>query len=354
MEVKNGYLLITDITGYTEFLVESELQHAKEILDTLLITGINAIRAPIRVLNTRGDAILAFVAADEFLQPQSIFESIESIYFDYRRQLQFMILNTTCTCRACANMGGLDLKLFLHYGEYIEQQLGEAVELQGADVILANRLMKNSVKEVTGLHGYALITDAAVQAMGAEDLVTDMIRHTESYDHFGEVTMRIWDLPAAWEVERERSRTPVSEESAWIIESVETEAPPWIAWDVATDPRQKRIYYDMLSVNRTDELGGRAGVGSQYHCIHEMGEVTFTITEWEPPSYFISDELAFGIPVQFTMQFLPSADGTLIRIMYQEPGLGDKDELEPLFREAAQDALSRLAEILKGHEAGAD
>ena len=39
MDVKHGYLLITDITGYTEFLVGSELDHAKEILDTLLVTG---------------------------------------------------------------------------------------------------------------------------------------------------------------------------------------------------------------------------------------------------------------------------------------------------------------------------
>lgn len=57
MEIKNGYLLITDITGYTEFLVDSELLHPKEILDTLLATGINANRAPIRALNTQGDAI---------------------------------------------------------------------------------------------------------------------------------------------------------------------------------------------------------------------------------------------------------------------------------------------------------
>ena len=53
MEVKNGYLLISDISGYTEFLVKSEVQHAKEILDTLLYTGVKSIVPLIRVLNTR-------------------------------------------------------------------------------------------------------------------------------------------------------------------------------------------------------------------------------------------------------------------------------------------------------------
>ncbi len=350
MEIKQGYLLVTDISGYTEFLVHSELEHAKEILDSLLLAGINAIRAPVRVLNTRGDAILAFVDAREFLQPQTLLESIQSIYFDFRRQLAFMALNTTCECRACANIGALDLKIFLHFGEYIEQQLGEVSELQGADVILVNRLMKNRIKVALGLEGYALITMAAVEAMEAAELVEGMARHAETYEHFGRVPLVIWDLASDWHKECEKTRLKVDPSSAWIIESLETESPPWVAWDVATDPVQKRIYYDMISVERVDEKGGLAGEGSQYHCVHEMGDVTFTIVEWQPPKHFISEEVALGIPVRFTMQFVPSGSGTTIRIFYQEPREGDPEELEPLFRQAAREALDRLGEILKKRE----
>lgn len=252
MEVKNGYLLISDISRYTQFLVSSELQHSKEILDTLLQRGVESIRLPIRVLNTRGYAVLAFVAADDFRQSQSLFEAMEAIYFDFRRQLERMIFNTTCTCRACANMPDLDLKLFLHHGEYIEQTIGSAAELQGADVILANRLMKNRVEEKTGLNGYGLISQAAVRAMGAEALVEEMIAHTESYEHFGEVTMRIWDLDAVWQRHKSKRREALSYDKAWVAESIESSAPPCMAWDYATDEEQKRIYYDMISVNRTD------------------------------------------------------------------------------------------------------
>ena len=46
-------------------------------------------------------------------------------------------LIASSTCRAGANMPSLDLKRFLHHGEYIEQEIGGAAELQGADVILA-------------------------------------------------------------------------------------------------------------------------------------------------------------------------------------------------------------------------
>jgi hypothetical protein len=349
-EVKEGYLLISDISGYTQFLVESELAHAKEILDTLLATTIDAIKAPIRMLNTRGDAVVAFVAANEFLQPQSLLEAVERIYFDFRRQLTFMNLNTTCTCNACINMGALDLKVFLHYGEYIEQDINGMTELQGADVILANLLMKNGVKELLGLDGYALITDVAIEAMAAEALTTGMTIHTEGYEHFGETKMRIWDLPAAWERERMKRRAAISPETAWIVESVDTSAPQWTAWDHATDAGKKEVYYDMISVDRVDDLGGPVREGSQYHCVHDQFDVRFTITDWNPPHHFQSKENVNGIGIEFTMQIVATEGGSTLRIMYGEPEAGDLRELEPLFRGAALGALRRLVGLLENDD----
>ena len=353
MEVTTGYLLVSDISGYTRFLVESELGHAKEILDTLLKTTTDAVKAPIRILKPMGDAIMSFVDAGEFAQPQSLLESIRAIYFEFRRHRDFMELNTTCECDACVNMAALDMKVFLHFGEFIEQDLAGTVELQGPDVILASLLMKNGVKEATGLNGYALITDAAIEAMDGADLTAAMTEHSEAYEHFGDVRMRIWDLPSEWESARAKRRAATSAETAWIVESLETSAPQWRAWDVATDKNAKRIYYDMTSVDRVDDLGGPVREGSQYHCVHEMGDVTFTITDWNPPTSFESDEIALGIPVHFTMEVLPRGTGSTLRILYQEPGTGDKAELEPLFRGAARDALRRLSDLLEAADSPA-
>ncbi len=347
MEAKQGFLLISDISGYTRFLVESELGHAKEILDSLLKSTIDAIRAPIRVLSTRGDAVVAFVADEDFRQPQTLLESIEAIYFDFRRQLEFMDVNTTCTCQACANMSALDLKVFLHHGEYIEQDLAGTVELQGADVILANLLMKNHVKEATGLFGYGLITEPAITAMRAESIVMEMTVHYETYEHFGQVGMRIWDLPSKWSAEKARTVSEPDPAAAWVVESIEVPVPQWVAWDHATDERQKRRYYDMESVNRVDDLGGLVRPGAQFHCVHKLGDVRFTITDWNPPHWFRSDEMALGIPIPFTMQIVPTDTGSTIRIMYDEPLEGDPAQLEDLFRGAARDALDRLGTILE-------
>jgi hypothetical protein len=78
-----------------------------------------------------------------------------------------------------------------------------------------------------------------------------------------------------------------------------------------------------------------------------MGDVNLVITDWNPPVHFVSEEIALGIPIQFMMQILPRGNGSLLQVMYDPPKEGDPEELEPLFREAAQRALRRLAAILE-------
>ena len=347
MKVKQGYLLVSDISGYTKFLVDSELVHAKEILDSLLATGTKSFMDPIRILNTRGDAIMAFAEQSEFVQPQSLLEIIKSSYIDFQNQLKLMTLNTNCPCNACSNISSLDLKLFLHHGEYIEQEINGASELQGSDVILINRLMKNDVREKMGLDGYALLTESAIAAMDAAELTESMAIHSENYEHFGDVNMRIWPLGAEWEKEIDRTRFDITPESAWIAESIDVSAPPWKVWDVATDTDHKKQYFDMISVDRTDDLGGPKGVGAEFHCRHDMGELTYVVTDWSPPHQFTGEGNAFGVPVHFTILIEPKEYGSTVSMIYLEPPVDTLDEIEPLFRSAARGAADRLAALLE-------
>ena len=42
-----GYFIITDISGYTEYLTESELDHAHEILQSLFDAQLKQIKFPL-------------------------------------------------------------------------------------------------------------------------------------------------------------------------------------------------------------------------------------------------------------------------------------------------------------------
>jgi hypothetical protein len=95
------------------------------------------------------------------------------------------------------------------------------------------------------------------------------------------------------------------------------------------------------SVEREDGLGAAVGKASQYHCQHEMGDVRFTLTDWNLPHHFNSDEVAFEVPVHCTTELLPREPGSTLRVLYTEPGTGEKNELEPMFRRASLEALAQ-------------
>jgi hypothetical protein len=90
---------------------------------------------------------------------------------------------------ACARVGELDLKFVLHHGSYVAQPIAGREEFLGSDVNIAHRLLKNRVRELVGTVPYALVTDAAVRALG---ISTDgMLQAEEQYDHAPPVAIHV-------------------------------------------------------------------------------------------------------------------------------------------------------------------
>ena len=118
---EQGYLAIADITGYTAYLNESELEHAQDSLSTLLNLLIDETKPPLTISRLEGDAVISFAIDGSFLQSQSIVDLIDATYCAFKQALERMVLNTTCTCNACRNIPNLDLKFFLHHGEFLLQ-----------------------------------------------------------------------------------------------------------------------------------------------------------------------------------------------------------------------------------------
>jgi len=137
-----GILLISDITGYTEFLGSSELEHAQDSLRSLLKLLIDHTNPPLTISRLEGDSVISYSLEGSFRQGQTIVEMIERTYVDFRHALETMVLNTTCTCNACRNIPNLDLKFFVHYGSFVLEPLHSYTELIGTDVNLVHRLTK--------------------------------------------------------------------------------------------------------------------------------------------------------------------------------------------------------------------
>ena len=310
---QNGFLLIADITGYTMFLTRSELEHAQGILDALFKSIFAEIKAPIILSNLQGDAALAYMPDANVPQRQFPLDAIERIYCSFANTLGAMRLNTTCTCNACRNMGGLDLKFFLHHGTYATQEMAGRTELQGPEVIRLHRLMKNSVTATTGLKAYALVTEQAADAIGLPDFFAAAIRHVEPSDELGDTVCYVYDLApifARWRVSR---RIVVAPDEPLAFEPLECDlpVPPAIAWAYVVDVEKKiRWQRGIDGMTMTGLARGRIGPGATQHCAHGRDSTLHDIVDWRPFDYVTYHiRLPLGTVVRQMAEFTPLEGG---------------------------------------------
>ncbi|MFN2187936.1 MAG: DUF2652 domain-containing protein [Candidatus Promineifilaceae bacterium] len=311
VETYEGYFLIADITGYTQYLSESELEHAQETLTALLELLVDNTRPPLVISRLAGDAVISYGLLENFYHGQSFIEKIEDSYVDFRKTLERLVLNNTCRCNACANISNLDLKFFVHYGTFGIQRISDHDELVGSDVILLHRLLKNSVTERTGFRGYTLYSHAAIIKLGIEEMVENMIPLVESYEHLGEVEIWVQDMHAVWSSRRESAATEFSAEGAVMRSEVDIDVPNEIVWDYLIQPEFRNLLVGADRMEITDRTQGRISEGSVYQCYHGDKVIPQTILEWEPFSKMILKELfPFYPDVSFLTEYrLGTANG---------------------------------------------
>jgi hypothetical protein len=279
---QDGYLLIADITGYTAFLRESELDHAKDSLRSLLDLLIENTKPPLMISRLEGDAVISYAPEGSFQQGQTLVELIEGTYVEFRRALDLMVLNTTCNCLACRNIANLDLKFFVHYGTFALEPLPSYTELIGSDVNLIHRLTKNNVTEKTGMHAYVLYTKAALEHLAMPGLFDELTRQVESYDDVGEVTVYLLDMHPIWENRKHRYHTVVEPQDAVHTLEKDFSLPQPLLWEYLTNPKYRSIVFGADSQRIEDLKQGRVADGSVYVCSHGKNIIQQSIIDWHP------------------------------------------------------------------------
>ena len=346
--VQKGYFIITDISGYTAYLTKSELDHAQEILKSLFDAQLENIKPPLVVSNFQGDAILSYVPEDSFLQNQILIELIEDIYFGFSRKLELMQFNTSCTCNACKNISGLDLKIFVHYGDFMLQQVAEKEELVGSDVILAHRMMKNKVIEQTGIQAYALFTEKAAESLELGTLCPALRPYQDNYEHVGEVNMFVHCLKTQWGKEKEKTRNVVTKEEAWVSFEIEINAPPAVVWDYLTKSDMKLKMLGFSVGGRTDDLGGRIGVDSSFHCAHGDLEFRYKVLDWKAFEYFTCYETGPNdLIYDNTYHFSPTETGTLFANYVRIPESGPIEESQETMQNIWDQAFPNIKPFIE-------
>jgi hypothetical protein len=149
-----GLLFIPDISGFTRFVTETEIEHSKMIIQELLEVLIDSNEIGLEISEVEGDAILFY----RFGEPPAladIYRQVEKMFCAFHRNIIAYDHRRYCLCKACNAANSLTLKIVTHYGEFSGYNVQRFHKLIGKDIIVAHQLLKNDIET----HEYWLVTD---------------------------------------------------------------------------------------------------------------------------------------------------------------------------------------------------
>ncbi len=278
-------LFIPDISWFTKFVHSTEASHSQHIIEELLEVLIDANEMDLQISEIEGDAIL-FYRMGKRPSAAEIIAQVEKMYVKFHTHLKKYETQRICQCGACANVEGLALKFIIHYGDVSMKQVKSFSKLFGRDLIVAHRLMKNTIVP----DEYVLITHQLLNAcllwVELKQIVwEDPGEGEEQYD-FGSVKYCYLPLePLSAHIP-----SPVIEDFGLsnTYKSVEVEAvikaPMDLVFDIASDTRAKHLW--MVGVKGTDKLNSKITQNASSHrcIIHKDGS----------GPYFISHDFDIG------------------------------------------------------------
>ncbi len=195
LEERKAVLVIADISGYTRFMTKTKmsLAHAQVIITELMKALIDEIDLPLRVAEVEGDAVFVFGSEEtgehswedvSSVASQKIFQFFEV----FRRRLDEIVNSNMCRCSACDGAQRLRLKIVFHIGNVVFFSIAGFHKPSGPDVILAHKLLKNSI----GLDEYLLMTEEAYAHLRKYSDVS-VERGVETYEEIGRVNVWVWN-----------------------------------------------------------------------------------------------------------------------------------------------------------------
>jgi len=193
MATNTATILIPDISGFTEFMTTTELSHGSQAINMLIDAIVAPIEDEYEVAEIEGDAVL-MIKKGPAPSKKEICDTCLRIFNSFHAQRRWIQKHSVCPCGACLCIGELTVKFIVHHGPVAEIKVGRFVKQSGTDVIVAHRLLKNSIDN----NEYLLITEKLLQQVSdsAEALGMEWAGSSEQYNSIGKVEFQFAGLNA--------------------------------------------------------------------------------------------------------------------------------------------------------------
>lgn len=190
-----GIIWIADISGYTEFVTRTEIEHANVVMMNLFSAMLEDSPLQLRVMEVEGDALFCW------LPLQARRPSLEELFALVNHQFQRFVgvqrwfaeafgCPQRCDCQVCQSLMRLKIKFVLHRGHVGLYRIAQFEKIAGVDVVVAHRLLKNAVTEPE----YVLATSSLLEEVGGPIEESHWREGEDDYPVLGRIRYRYHPL----------------------------------------------------------------------------------------------------------------------------------------------------------------
>lgn len=290
---RQSLIFIPDISGFTEFVNSTEIEHSQHIISELLEIIIDANQLMLSLSEVEGDAVL-FYAHNRIPTKQEIWQQSKAIFINFHAHLKRYDKERICQCGACSSASGLSIKFIAHAGDIGFTTIKGRKKPFGADLIIGHKLLKNDIND----HEYILISDSLSQAWDHsginDDFSLESIAGESSYAKLGIIKYTYAPLGKLYREVPEpqpEKKSPLTKNPAVLELEIEQEIE--VVFDILIDLELRvkwnkalnKIEFDRNKVNR---------VGTKHKCLFDGGFADFkTVT-----NDFGHDKIVYGEKIE--------------------------------------------------------
>ena len=346
----DSLVYIPDISGFTDFVKATEINHAQHIISELLEIIIDANHLDLKISEIEGDAVL-FYQDEGIPGPEALLRQSEEIFIKFHEHLRRYEVERVCNCGACSTASNLGIKIIAHCGEIGYTQVKDSIKPFGAPLIAAHRLLKNDLE----LNEYVLLTKPLTDRMGGgypDNPNWAEPRNAEMTIDGQPIPFSYFPLEGLYErvAEPEKPRVPERIENPLTYE-VLIDKPLYFVFEfvsnldfrLAWNQDIKELVYDQGRLNR---------MGTKHRCLFNNGFADIeTITDDFGDDALVYGERVIGAPAED------------LAVFYIMRGEGDKTRLQmeahyhpkkywgwiivPLIRYQMKKAVRKAADTIK-------
>lgn len=140
---KHALYFMPDISGFTNFVHSTEIEHSRHIISELLEKIIDSNVMNLQLAEIEGDALFMYTLKTPPFG--SIIEQSQKMFEEFTFQVEKYETQRICQCGACMSASNLKVKFIVHYGEITFMRVKHIVKPYGIDVIKSHLLLKNRI-----------------------------------------------------------------------------------------------------------------------------------------------------------------------------------------------------------------